>query len=70
VAAVSRLERGWRDLWATGVGLLAYFGGKALAESISRYGLYAGATVAVLAVIVAIAPKLIARLQGRPEAQR
>jgi hypothetical protein len=45
-------------------------GGKALADTISRYGLYAGATVTVVTVIVAIAPKLIARLQGRPEAQR
>ena len=57
-------------VWATGVGLLAYFGGKALADTISRYGLYAGATVTVVAVIVAIAAKLIARLQGTPEAQR
>jgi membrane protein DedA with SNARE-associated domain len=47
-------------VWATGVGLLAYLGGKALADAISRYGLYAGATVTVFAVIVAIAPKLIA----------
>src|SRR5262249_20439776 len=28
-------------LWATGVGLLAYYGGKALADAVSRYGLYA-----------------------------
>jgi membrane protein DedA with SNARE-associated domain len=28
--------------WATSIGLLAYYGGKALADAISRYGLYVG----------------------------
>ena len=32
-------------VWATGVGLLAYFGGKALADAVGRYGLYAGAVI-------------------------
>ena len=51
-------------VWASGIGLLAYFGGKALADAISRYGLYAGATIAVVAVFLTTAPKLIARLHG------
>ena len=39
-------------VWATGVGLLAYFGGKALADAVGRYGLYAGAvTVFALALL-------------------
>jgi membrane protein DedA with SNARE-associated domain len=29
-------------VWASGVGLLAHFGGKAFADSITGYGLYAG----------------------------
>jgi membrane protein DedA with SNARE-associated domain len=49
-------------VWASGVGLLAYFGGKALADAVSRYGLYAGASIVVVAVLIAAAaPKLIAR---------
>jgi membrane protein DedA with SNARE-associated domain len=51
-------------VWAGGIGLLAYFGGKALADAVSRYGLYAGATIAVVAVFLTTAPKLIARLRG------
>lgn len=51
-------------VWASGIGLLAYFGGKALADAVSRYGLYAGATIAVVAVFLTTAPKLIARLHG------
>jgi membrane protein DedA with SNARE-associated domain len=39
-------------VWATGVGLLAYYGGKAVAETVSRYGLYAG--IAVVAVLAAL----------------
>jgi membrane protein DedA with SNARE-associated domain len=41
-------------VWATGVGLLAYFGGKALADTVGRYGLYAGAVIVfALALLVA-----------------
>ena len=36
-------------LWATGVGLLAYYAGKAAAEAIGRYGLYAVVGLIVLA---------------------
>lgn len=50
-------------VWATGVGVLAYFGGKALADGVSRYGLYAGVAIAVAAVLITTAPKLVARFQ-------
>jgi membrane protein DedA with SNARE-associated domain len=37
-------------VWATLVGLVSYYGGKAAADAIARYGLYAGVVVLVLAV--------------------
>jgi len=37
--------------WATAVGLTAYYGGRAVADAIQRYGLYAAAFV-VVAIIV------------------
>jgi membrane protein DedA with SNARE-associated domain len=37
--------------WATLVGLVAYYGGKAAADAIQRYGIFAGAAVAALVVI-------------------
>jgi membrane protein DedA with SNARE-associated domain len=40
--------------WATSVGLIAYYGGKAAGDAISRYGLYAGAGVAVATVLVVV----------------
>jgi hypothetical protein len=39
--------------------LLAYFGGKALADAVSRYGLYAGAAIAAGAALIAAGPRLI-----------
>jgi hypothetical protein len=39
--------------------LLAYFGGKALADAVSRYGLYAGAAITAGAVLIAARPRLI-----------
>ncbi len=51
--------------WATAVGLLAYFGGKALAAAVSRYGLFAGVTLVVVAVLVLAARKLVARARQR-----
>jgi membrane protein DedA with SNARE-associated domain len=36
--------------WATLVSLVAYYGGKAAADAIARYGIYAGVGVAVLVV--------------------
>ena len=58
IAGLSRM-RWWRFLfwnaaggiaWATAVGLTAYYGGRAAADAIQRYGLYAGA--AVVGVII------------------
>jgi membrane protein DedA with SNARE-associated domain len=37
--------------WATSIGLLAYFGGKALADAVSRYGLYIGAAAIGVALV-------------------
>jgi membrane protein DedA with SNARE-associated domain len=38
-------------VWATSIGLLAYWAGKAAADAVSTYGLYAVVVIAVLAVI-------------------
>ena len=38
--------------WATLVGLLAYYAGQAAADAVKRYGLFAGAGIAALVVIV------------------
>ena len=51
-------------VWASGVGLLAYFGGRALADAVSRYGLYAGAVAALVFVLIVTGSRLIARLHG------
>jgi membrane protein DedA with SNARE-associated domain len=74
VAGLSRMEW-WRFLfwnaaggiaWATAVGLTAYYAGRATADAIQRYGLYAGAA----AVVVVIAGWLGLRyLRGRVERQ-
>ncbi len=48
-------------IWATAVGLLAYLGGKALAEAISRYGVFAVLALGVVAALVVVARKLVAR---------
>jgi membrane protein DedA with SNARE-associated domain len=39
-------------VWATVVALVAYYGGKAAADAIARYGLYAAAGVAAVFVLV------------------
>jgi membrane protein DedA with SNARE-associated domain len=38
-------------VWATGVGLIAYYGGKAAADAIARYGIYGGIGVTVAIVL-------------------
>jgi membrane protein DedA with SNARE-associated domain len=38
-------------LWATAFGLIAYFAGRAVADAINRYGLYAGIGLVVLIVL-------------------
>jgi membrane protein DedA with SNARE-associated domain len=52
--AVLRVSSAWLAgiVWATGVGLLAYYFGKAAADAISRYGLYGAAVAIVLAALV------------------
>jgi membrane protein DedA with SNARE-associated domain len=50
-------------VWATGVGLVAYYGGKALADTIGHYGLYVGASVLLVAVLIATRPRLIPRFR-------
>jgi len=59
VAGLTRM-RWWRFLfwnaaggivWATAVGLTAYYGGKAVADTIARYGAYA-AVIAAIAIVV------------------
>ena len=51
-------------IWASGVALLAYFGGKALADTVSRYGLYAGIAIAAIVVLILTASKLATRDDG------
>ena len=72
VAGLSHMQW-WRFLfwnaaggiaWATAVGLTAYYGGRAVADSIQRYGLYAAAFV-VVAIIIALLGLRYAR--GRVE---
>jgi membrane protein DedA with SNARE-associated domain len=72
IAGLSRM-RWWRFLfwnaaggiaWATAVGLIAYYSGRAAADAIQRYGLYAAAAVAV-----AIALGLIAIRRARRRAE-
>ena len=59
VAGLSRMNW-WRFLfwnaaggivWATAVGLTAYYGGRAAADAIARYGLYAGVVVIVVVIV-------------------
>ena len=38
-------------LWATSIGLLAYWAGKTAADAVSKYGLYALVVIAVIAVV-------------------
>ena len=47
--------------WATAVGLLAYYGGKALADAVSRYGLYGAIAIGAVAVFFLAGRKVIAR---------
>jgi membrane protein DedA with SNARE-associated domain len=45
-------------VWATGVGLLAYYAGKAAADAVGRYGLYGAAVVIVVGVLVVLALRI------------
>jgi membrane protein DedA with SNARE-associated domain len=45
-------------VWATGTGLLAYWAGKAAADAVQRYGLYAVAALVVLGVAAFVTLRL------------
>jgi membrane protein DedA with SNARE-associated domain len=47
--------------WAIGIGLLAYYGGRAVADTIARYGVYGGIAVAALIVLVLVGVHLLRR---------
>jgi membrane protein DedA with SNARE-associated domain len=51
-------------VWATTVGLAAYYGGKRLADAIQRYGLYAAAVIVVALLVGWI---LVRRVKHRVE---
>ena len=42
-------------IWATAVGLVAYYGGQAAADAITRYGLYAALGIGVILVVAWLA---------------
>jgi membrane protein DedA with SNARE-associated domain len=54
-------------VWAVGVGLVAYYVGKAAADALARYGVYGGIAVAVL-VVLAIAGVHVWRRTAESEA--
>ena len=51
-------------VWAVGVGLIAYYAGGAVADTIARYGVYGGIAVGVIVVLV-IADRTPRRVVGR-----
>jgi membrane protein DedA with SNARE-associated domain len=48
-------------LWATGVGLAAYYGGKAVGDAIGTYGAYAAVGIVVLLVLAVLGYRLAER---------
>ena len=46
-------------IWATGVGLLAYYFGKAAADAVQTYGIYALVALVVVAAIVFLVMRLV-----------
>jgi membrane protein DedA with SNARE-associated domain len=48
-------------VWATAVGLVAFYSGKAAADAIQRYGLYAGGAVVIVLVVAAVGVHRIRR---------
>jgi membrane-associated protein len=72
IAGLSRM-RWWRFLfwnaaggitWATAVGLIAYYSGRAAADAVQRYGLYAAAAAAVA---IALGSITVRRARRRAE---
>jgi membrane protein DedA with SNARE-associated domain len=57
-------------VWATAVGLLAYYGGKTLANTLSRYGLYAVIVIVGVVLVALVARRLLPRLIRRAAARR
>lgn len=57
-------------VWSSGVGLFAYFGGKALADTVSHYGLDAGIAVVAIVVLILTASKLGTRVELPAAVQR
>ncbi|MGN6798080.1 MAG: DedA family protein [Gaiellaceae bacterium] len=62
LAGISRMHwwqfTAWNALggivWAAGIGLLAYWAGKAAADAVQRYGLFAAVVLVVLAAVVLV----------------
>jgi membrane protein DedA with SNARE-associated domain len=56
--------------WAALVGLVAYYAGRAAADAISRYGLFAGAAIVILLVVGAVVYRFVRRrvVEAEPEA--
>jgi membrane protein DedA with SNARE-associated domain len=48
-------------VWAIGVGLLAFYAGRAVADAIARYGAYGGIAIAAVIVLVIVAIHLARR---------
>jgi membrane protein DedA with SNARE-associated domain len=67
VAGLSRMPWGrflfWNAaggiVWATAVGLTAYYGGRAAADAIARFGLYGGVVVLVVLIVGWLALRLV-----------
>src|SRR5436305_2035088 len=55
-------------VWATGVGLVAYYSGKAAADAIGKYGLYAGGALVVGGLVVLGGLWLVHRRMEKPAA--
>jgi membrane protein DedA with SNARE-associated domain len=55
--------------WAALVGLVAYYAGRAAADAISRYGLFAGAAIVVVLVVGAVGYRFVRRrlMEAEPE---
>jgi membrane protein DedA with SNARE-associated domain len=55
--------------WAALVGLVAYYAGRAAADAISRYGLFAGAAIVVVLVVGAFVYRFVRRrlMEAEPE---
>jgi membrane protein DedA with SNARE-associated domain len=48
-------------VWAAGVGLIAFYAGKAAADAIARYGVYGGIAIGVVIVLGIAALHLVRR---------